>query len=52
MARRPIVSPTSIRRAVVALARKGGPELVERNLRALEAGKAHGLVQATLTMRA
>jgi hypothetical protein len=36
----------------VALARKGGPELVERNLRALEAGDAHGLVQATVTTRA
>jgi 2-oxoglutarate ferredoxin oxidoreductase subunit gamma len=52
MARRPIVSPASVRRAVVALARKGGPELVERNLRALEAGDAHGLVQATVTTRA
>jgi 2-oxoglutarate ferredoxin oxidoreductase subunit gamma len=46
MARRPIVAPASIRRAVVALARKGGPELVERNLRALEAGLAQGAATA------
>ena len=43
MARRPIVAPAPIRRALKALARKGGPELVERNMRALEAGLERGL---------
>lgn len=40
LARRPIVAPESVRRALSTMTRKGGPELLARNLEAFEAGLA------------
>jgi 2-oxoglutarate ferredoxin oxidoreductase subunit gamma len=42
IARRPVVAPESIRRALAALTRRGGRELAEMNLRAFDAGLACG----------
>jgi 2-oxoglutarate ferredoxin oxidoreductase subunit gamma len=42
IARRPVVAPESIRRALVELTHRGGPELLEMNLRALTAGFERG----------
>ncbi|HEY8238213.1 MAG TPA: 2-oxoacid:acceptor oxidoreductase family protein [Candidatus Limnocylindrales bacterium] len=46
IARRPVVAPDSIRGALRKLAAKAGPETVERNLRAFDAGFAGALEAA------
>lgn len=47
LARRPIVAPASIRGALDALTRRGGPELAVRNQRAFELGLAQAAVALT-----
>jgi 2-oxoglutarate ferredoxin oxidoreductase subunit gamma len=42
LARLELVRPAAVRRALTNLARRGGPDLVERNLRALDRGTALG----------
>jgi 2-oxoglutarate ferredoxin oxidoreductase subunit gamma len=48
LARRPIVAPDSVRRALSGLMRRGGEELLERNLGAFEAGLTQGAVPVGL----
>lgn len=49
LARRPFVTPASIRRALSTMTRRGGPELLERNLRAFDAGLAEAAARTPAT---